>query len=283
MAIVGCCVLSACAYGIIHDQITARICVEYFTVGHARIIASEDPTVLGLLWGVIATWWVGLGLGVALALAARAGSWPQRDPRSLIRPVAILLLCTGLGAAISGLLGHELAERGVFQLVEALAARVPREKEVAFLTAGWAHGASYAVGLVGGLVVVLEVLRRRYREALEMVSREVLDPEELAVARAALVPSWARSLARVLVHLALLPQLLLTYLAALLSTASVAGGPHHAIAARLAALLFAGLALGIGGLTWRWQIGCARAASGLCSLLAVLVWLLLALSALGQA
>lgn len=41
-------VLAAVVYGILHDQITARICVEYFTIGHARLIDSDSPTVLGL-------------------------------------------------------------------------------------------------------------------------------------------------------------------------------------------------------------------------------------------
>ena len=31
------CVASAAVYGIVHDQVTARICVEYFTIGHAPV------------------------------------------------------------------------------------------------------------------------------------------------------------------------------------------------------------------------------------------------------
>ena len=49
---------SAISYGIIHDMITAHFCVEYFTIGHPKIIESESPVLLALLWGVIATWWV---------------------------------------------------------------------------------------------------------------------------------------------------------------------------------------------------------------------------------
>ncbi|MDA0768100.1 MAG: hypothetical protein O3A92_14920, partial [Verrucomicrobia bacterium] len=48
-------VLAAMFYGIIHDQVTARICVEYFTIGHPRLIDSDSPGVLGLFWGVVAT------------------------------------------------------------------------------------------------------------------------------------------------------------------------------------------------------------------------------------
>ncbi len=65
------CVVAAVAYGIVHDQVTARVCVEYFTVGHPPIFGTNDPTLLGIGWGILATWWVGILLGVPLAIAAR--------------------------------------------------------------------------------------------------------------------------------------------------------------------------------------------------------------------
>ncbi len=55
---VGC----AICYGILHDQVTAHVCVEYFTVGHVSLVSTTDPTVLAFVWGVVATWWVGLPL-----------------------------------------------------------------------------------------------------------------------------------------------------------------------------------------------------------------------------
>jgi len=35
------CILAAVFYGILHDQITARICVEYFTIGHPIVFGTE--------------------------------------------------------------------------------------------------------------------------------------------------------------------------------------------------------------------------------------------------
>jgi hypothetical protein len=55
IAIIFLSVAAAIVYGIVHDQITARICIEYFTIGHPRLIDSDSPTVLGLFWGVVAT------------------------------------------------------------------------------------------------------------------------------------------------------------------------------------------------------------------------------------
>jgi hypothetical protein len=62
----GCAVI----YGIVHDQVTAPVCVEYFTIGHPSLLGRRDPTVLGIVWGIIATWWGGLALGLLLALVS---------------------------------------------------------------------------------------------------------------------------------------------------------------------------------------------------------------------
>ena len=105
IAIILMCVVTCVAYGIIHDQITARICVEYFTIGHPPVFPTDDPTLLGLGWGVIATWWVGVLLGVPLAAACRLGRWPKREPRTLWRPLIRLSAFSFTIAAIAGLVG----------------------------------------------------------------------------------------------------------------------------------------------------------------------------------
>jgi hypothetical protein len=46
LAIVTLTILACITYGIIHDQVTARICLEYFTIGHPQIVPTDDPTVL---------------------------------------------------------------------------------------------------------------------------------------------------------------------------------------------------------------------------------------------
>jgi H+/Cl- antiporter ClcA len=160
------CVIAAVVYGIIHDQITARICIEYFTIGHPPVFDTDDPTLLGVGWGVIATWWVGLLLGVPLALAARAGSRPTRSARSLVRPVVLLLMVMALCALIAGIAGWFLAQTGTILLSGPLAQRVPVERHVSFLADAWAHLASYLVGFVGGIVTIVAVWRSRGRAVI---------------------------------------------------------------------------------------------------------------------
>ena len=163
LGIVLMCVVAAVCFGIAHDQVTARVCVEYFTIGHPPVFGTDDPTLLGIGWGIIATWWVGLLLGVPLAVVARVGSQPKLSVGTLIRPVAYLLGVMVVCAFIAGTVGWLLASHGVVFLVGPIARQVPPDRHVPFLADLWAHSASYLVGLIGGIVVMILVWRSRGR------------------------------------------------------------------------------------------------------------------------
>jgi hypothetical protein len=156
------CVLAACLYGEIHDQITAHVCVEYFSVYHPRLIASQSPFALAMVWGVVATWWVGLGVGLVLAAAARAWFEPRWTWRELARPVVWLLTVDGLCALVAGLVGYGLARGGGGRPPIHLSPGLwPRFNGV------WcAHQASYGVGFLGAIVVAVWVVFRRARTGL---------------------------------------------------------------------------------------------------------------------
>lgn len=166
------CVASAIVYGIVHDQITARICVEYFTIGHPPIYNITDPTLLGLIWGVLATWWAGAFLGFCIASAARLGSWPKRSFRSVIRPVAILLCVMGIGAVAAGIVGNALAKSGAFTMPSHWADSVPQAKHIPFITDLWAHNASYLVGFLGAIILSGLLLLGRRKEKSEGIMNE---------------------------------------------------------------------------------------------------------------
>jgi hypothetical protein len=172
LAIVGLCIMAAVVYGVLHDQVTARICVEYFTIGHPRYFDTESPTLLGLGWGIIATWWVGLALGLELAIVARAGNRPPIGVRTLIRPVCRLLCRMALFAFLAGLLGYLMASLGRVSMPEGLAGRVPRDRHAAFLADGFAHAASYIVGFFGGVGMILRTRKARVVLATLRVVRD---------------------------------------------------------------------------------------------------------------
>ena len=158
-------IVAAIIYGILHDQVTARVCVEYFTIGHPPIFHTDDPTLLAFGWGVIATWWMGLILSVPAVLASRLGSWPKFDATHLVRPVCVLLIVMACSALVAGLVGYILASAGVVRLDGWLGSHVPEKKYVAFLADGAAHLASYGVGFFGGIALSIWVVFRRRRMA----------------------------------------------------------------------------------------------------------------------
>lgn len=153
------CVIAAAIYGIVHDQITARICVEYFTVFHPPIFnGTQSPTLLAFGWGVIATWWVGVILGTPLAIISRAGSRPKLMAGDLLPTVGTLLLVMAACAFLAGVAGFLWG--GVPYGMEELLSPEMRQR---FVADWWAHNASYASGFVGGIVLWVLAWRRRGR------------------------------------------------------------------------------------------------------------------------
>ncbi len=154
----------AIVYGIIHDQFTAHLSVEYFTIAHPPVFPTEVPFLLALGWGVIASWWVGLLLGIALATAARLGATQKRSLAELRRPILLLMLASGLAAALAGATGAALVATGVLPVPGGWEDVIPPEKHVSFSAAAWAHEASYAVGGLGGMIVIFHTVRQRLRD-----------------------------------------------------------------------------------------------------------------------
>lgn len=147
------CIVFSLAYGIIHDQITVRISPEYFTIGHPAIENIGSPTVLALFWGVVSTWWVGLILGLLLSVASLAGNWPQRNARSLLKPLLTLFAFTAFSAFVFGIIGSTRAESGEIALYGSRAALIAEEQRASYLTALWVHSGSYTAAASGGVVL----------------------------------------------------------------------------------------------------------------------------------
>lgn len=165
-AIVLLCVGAAVAYGLIHNQITARVCIEYFTIGHPRIFKSDSPTLHGLYWGIAATWWAGLLSGLLIATAARAGSWPMLTVRNIWPLVLALVIVMAIAAWAAGSFGRSFAKTyPPEQPFRAWGSEVPANRYADFMACAYAHGASYQAGFLGSVVVAGVVAARRWRRA----------------------------------------------------------------------------------------------------------------------
>jgi hypothetical protein len=159
------CLVAATGYGILHDQVTARLCVEYFTIGHPPIFGTTSPTMLAFGWGVLATFWCGLVVGLLAIAACRMGPWPKSGAAQLIRPTLLLLLVMACASLLAGIVGYCLAKVGVVRLFGPIAARVPASRHTVFLADLWAHSAAYLVGFVGGALICIRMLLHRWRAA----------------------------------------------------------------------------------------------------------------------
>ncbi len=156
--------ISACVvYGIIHDQFTVRICIEYFTIAHPTIIESQSPIMLALAWGVVATWWVGLYLAIPLYFISFRGPWPKRTIPSLIKPIIILMLICGICAAITGSIGYWMAETNRIHLDEFWSQAIPKHQHSRFLAVWLTHNASYYTGYAGGIIIMIIILIKRIK------------------------------------------------------------------------------------------------------------------------
>ena len=154
-------VAAAVVYGIVHDQITVRVCLEYFTVAHPPIFGgTQSPTLLALGWGVIATWWVGLPLGIILALAARVGRIPKITAGDLLKPIGVGLLIVGLLAMLAGFYARTSVPFPVDWEYE-----IPAEHRGGFLFDAGSHLASYVLGAILGIVLAIWTIIQRFSRA----------------------------------------------------------------------------------------------------------------------
>ena len=153
---------AAIVYGMAHDQITIRVCPEYFTVAHPHIFNTASLTLIALGWGVVATWWAGLGAGVAFALAARAGAAQKFTWRRLVRPVMALFVIMAACATAAGFFGHWMAATGKISSLQAWGLMLPAEKQPAFRADVFTHAISYLVGGVGSVVIALVTAWKRF-------------------------------------------------------------------------------------------------------------------------
>lgn len=168
LRIIACCVVAMSAYGMAQDQISVRLCREYFTVGHPPIEGLHDPTLLGIAWGFLGGWWGGMLMGMSLGLTATLGKAPQLSVREVLPGVGWLLLAVAGGTLLAG--GSAWYNAGVtdLRLGGGFARAVPEGGHRAFLAVACAHLGTYVTAAVGSAVLCLHAARLRRDKARSM-------------------------------------------------------------------------------------------------------------------
>jgi hypothetical protein len=157
--------IAAIGFGVVHDQVTARVCVEYFTIGHPPIFGTRSPTLLALGWGFVGTWRQGLVLAVVTAIFARLGARPPLSARRLLPPLAVLLLGVAVSSLTFGIVGYCLVAGGAIAVDGSLVWGVPPSSHARFVADLWAHRAAYLASYFGTVVLWGWIVRKRQRLA----------------------------------------------------------------------------------------------------------------------
>jgi hypothetical protein len=139
-------------YGIFHDQITYSISNEYYTLFKFDQFQisdwgiSSERTKVGII-GFLATWWVGLFLGIVYAFI----SLFFISRKALKVEIKSIILNIGI-ALIFGIFGFIYAT--LFLKAENLDWNIPNETQnvQAFINVGSIHNFGYLGGLVGLIV-----------------------------------------------------------------------------------------------------------------------------------
>lgn len=166
VSIIGIAPLIAGFYGILHDQLTYSISPEYYTkfkFHQFGLTAStseaifEHPRLAVSLVGFMATWWVGIFIGLILAFVALAHKNNKEMLQITLRAMFIAII-TAFFIGLTGLIygKFHLSNSGVsWWLPPSLIDKAN------FIAVGSMHNFSYVGGIIGLLAGVIYSLRQK--------------------------------------------------------------------------------------------------------------------------
>ncbi|NNT71744.1 hypothetical protein HKT18_05880 [Flavobacterium sp. IMCC34852] len=155
-------VLIASVYGALHDQVTYSISSEYFTIFKFDQFGFTDwgnnnPRPTTALIGVLATWWVGLFIGVFQGLVALIHKTPRLMFKYAFRAVLITLGVT----IIFGLIGY-IAETFNPQTYPDCCFPYSIKDGKSFHIVGSIHNYGFAGGEIGAFIgIVYQIIMKR--------------------------------------------------------------------------------------------------------------------------
>lgn len=211
LKIAGTCCAATSAYGVLHDQVTARLSPEYFNsnaVPHHKALldnvshtfnqlgwdslaqkVKHDPTVIALIWGVAATGLVGFINGITTATTCRIGSWPKLTLDEIRNPLILAMISTGLASFAAGYFGKKTWEKNYSTITfedlyfdkrrqsrwaHSIKHYVPHSHQKWCFSNGYSHKAAYLAGGINALILNTWVLYKRWQK------KNTITPDKLA-------------------------------------------------------------------------------------------------------
>lgn len=165
-------------YGMIQDQVSTRLCPEYFTHFHNPIPGVTDPTLMGVAWGFLGAWWGGALFGYFAGLTATIGKTPPLNVRQLVLPMALTVLAVGGAVAVTGWVVASYADQLNVEVDQYIAGPVPAERRRALMVVACYHQAAYILSIVGSIACCVWVAHAR-RTARRESAGSQLEPRPM--------------------------------------------------------------------------------------------------------
>lgn len=159
-------------YGIIHDQITYSIAAEYFTkfkfyqfglmdLGNEAIF--PNPRIQVSIVGFMATWWLGIPIGVLLGLEGLRYKKPKEMFNATFKAILITILVAAFGGIIGFIYGHFYL---INRPIEEFSTWYIPDNIIdlkSYIEVGAIHNFSYISGIIGLLVALVYSSIKRKR------------------------------------------------------------------------------------------------------------------------
>ena len=147
----------ACLLGISVDLVTANVAVEYFSVHHPRLVPTENPWALAVIWGVTASWWFGAISGVIVASINHR----RRNPLEPMRILKwTLIACIVLWLIMIAIL---LAVLAVASTIPIEKRRATFDSDRRLMAVAMAHQCEYVLGAIALVPIAIMTWRSKYQ------------------------------------------------------------------------------------------------------------------------
>ena len=143
--------LVAGLFGAVHDQISYSVSSEYFTkLKFVQFMLTDSiipERIRASLVGVLASWWMGIPLGILTGLAGYIHPTPVQMHRALTLSIAVIVTFT-LGFALAGLAYGFFVTATTLNPADYASWYIPRglQEPRHYLCAGHMHNAAYVGG-----------------------------------------------------------------------------------------------------------------------------------------
>lgn len=112
-------------YGLLFGLVAGALCPAYFTIDSVPESIGGLPAPLsGALVFLRLSWWIGMLVGVSIAVSARCRRVARLDVTPYVRPSLMFVAFTGVVAAGTGLVTYAAARRGIVSVPHEIASRL---------------------------------------------------------------------------------------------------------------------------------------------------------------